>query len=422
MSRASVLWAAALASGILSLVSSIGTAQTLASTVPNPPEKVCVNNQCATTVSPPAGPHQVKWNPGHYMSSDAVLMAGKTMSYVQGEMDDLNNQDAILGYRVYISWGALEPTMGKYDFSVLDAILARLKTAYNKPKRLVIYLWLYGGSLGQNDGSVLPMYIQQGQNYGPSPVAGSYGWWGQNAKGQSAGRFAPALHRPAVMDRLIALVQALGARYDNEPYLEAINFEEDAAITQSASGYANPDPNYSDAAWLAQLERLLAATTAAFPHTNVIEDNSWFSHPAPGVALEQWMAANRIAAGSADMVGQSTIQTYGYGKLSDGMQTLIGVDPSGGTVDLRPKMASMIAIEYDEMVSPRYVPIGGPWTAVDLINALNQTYYASHAFWTHYFGNENFSVPVPAGAKWSNLARTLAANPLTHTAYPADYP
>ena len=115
---------------------------------------------------PAAGPHQVKWNPGHYMSSDAVLMAGKTMSYVQGEMDDLNNQDAILGYRVYISWGALEPTMGNYDFSVLDAILARLKTAYNKPKRLVIYLWLYGGSLGQNDGSVLPMYISRVKTMG----------------------------------------------------------------------------------------------------------------------------------------------------------------------------------------------------------------------------------------------------------------
>jgi hypothetical protein len=134
------------------------------------------------------------------------------------------------------------------------------------------------------------------------------------------------------------------------------------------------------------------------------------------------MAVNRIAAGSADMEGESTIQKYGYSQLSDGMQTLIGVDPNGGSVDLRPKMASMIAIEYDEMVSPRYVPIGGPWTAVDLINALNQTYWASHAFWTHYFGNENFSVPVPAGAKWSNLAATLAANPLTHTAYPADYP
>ncbi len=418
MNQASGLVVAVFASGILCLASSVSTGQTLASTVPNPPPRVCVNDQCATSTS--TGP--IKWNPGHYMASDAVLTAGRTIGYVQQEMDDLNNQDAILGYRVYITWGALEPTQGNYDFSVLDAILTRLKTAYNKPKRLVIYLWLYGGGVGRNDGSVLPLYIQQGQNYGPSPVAGSYGWWGQNANGQSTGRFAPALYRAAVMDRLVALVRALGAHYDNDPYMEAINFEEDASIAQSASAYANPDPNYSDAAWLAQLERLLTATTAAFPHTNVIMDNSWFDHPAPGVALEQWMASNRIAAGSADMFGQSTIQAIGYSKLSDGMQALIGVDPSGGTVDLRPKMASMIAIEMDEIASERYAPIGGPWSVVDLVNALNQTYHASHAFWTHYYGNERFATPVPAGAKWSSLAATLAAHPLTNVSYPANYP
>jgi hypothetical protein len=393
----------------------------LAGNVPNPPPQVCINNQCVQTPAGSTG-GKVKWNPGHYMASDAVMSAGKTLSYIQPEMDDLNHQDAIPGYRINITWGALEPTQGNYDFSVVDAILNRLKTAYNQPKHLLIYLWMYGGALRQNDGSVVPLYIQQGQQYGPSPVGGSYGWWGMNSNGASTGRYAPALYRPAVMARLIALVQALGQHYDGDPYFEGITFQEDSGIAQSASSYANPDPNYSDDAWLAQLERLLSASTAAFPHTNVIMDNSWFDRPADAVALEQWMASNRIGAGSDDMVGQTTIQKMGYAELSDGMQTLLGVDPNGGTTDLRPRMSSMMSIELDEMVTVRYVPWGGPWTAVDLVNALNNTYHASYAFWTHYFGNEVFSSPVPVGAKWSNLAATLAQNPLTNTGYPANYP
>jgi len=122
---------------------------------------------------------------------------------------------------------------------------------------------------------------------------------GQNANGQSTGMYAPALYYQPVMDRLIALVQALGQHYDAEPYFEAVDFQEDATIAQAASAYG-ANPLYSDDAWLAQLERLLPAATAAFPHTSIVMDNSWFDRPPDGVALEQWMASNRIAAGSAD--------------------------------------------------------------------------------------------------------------------------
>jgi hypothetical protein len=399
-----------------------------ASTQPDPPPQVCVNNQCVTTAAPPAGGTSssgpIKWNPGHYMASDAVIGAGKGISYVQHEMDDLNNQDAILGYRAWFTWGALEPTQGNYDFSVVDAVLARLKTAYNKPKRLVIGLWIYSqNAMGQNSGSAVPLYIQQNAAYGASPVAGSYGWWGKNSNGASTGMYAPSLYNPAVMNRFIALVQALGKHLDNEPYFEALVVQEDAAIAEAASGFGAPDPTYSDGAWLSQLERLLTAATAAFPHTSVVEQNSFFTRPAPAVALEQWMANNRISAGSADTAGQSSLSTYGTTIISDGMQTLLGVDANGGNVDLRPKMRAMMEIQSPDMIGPYFTSQGGPWAPLDFLKALNQTYYASHAFWTHLFGTEVFNgVPVPAADKWSNLAVTLAANPLVHTDYPPNYP
>ena len=392
---------------------------------PNPPPEVCVNNQCvATPPTGPSAPGSIKWNPGHYMASDGVMGAGRTLSYVQAEMDDLNNQDAVLGYRAWFTWGALEPTQGNYDFSVVDAMLARLKTAYNKPKRLVIGLWLYstGSWFSGNSGSTVPLYIQQNSAYGASPVNGSHGWWGFNAHGASTGMYAPALYNPAVMNRLIALVQALGQHLDQEPYFEALVIQEDASIAQAASGNGNPDPAYSDSAWLTQLERLLTASTAAFPHTSVVDQNSWFTQPQPAVALEEWMASNRIAPGSADTSGQSGISAYGTGILSDGMQTLLGVDKYGGSTDLRPKTRAMMDIQSPDIVGGYFSNQGGPFAPLDLINALNQTYEASHAFWTHLFGTENFGAPIPPAVIWSNLAPTLAQHPLTNTGYPANYP
>lgn len=376
--------------------------------------------QTAQRNSPP----QIKWNPGHYMASGAVMSAGRTLSYVRPEMDDLNHQNHVLGYRAWFTWGALEPTQGHYDFSVVDSLLARLKTAYDHPKRLVIGLWVYGQhALEPNDGRTIPLYIQQDPAYGASPVADSHGWWGRNANGKSTGMYALALYNPAVMDRFIALVQALGQHLDSEGYFEALVIQEDASVAQAASAFPPVDPNYSDDAWLTQLERLLTAATTAFPHTSVVMQNTWFDRPRSGIALEQWMAAHRIAPGSPDSWGQSSISKSGTAKLSDGIKTLMGVDTYGGTVDLRAQMSAMMEVQSPDMMGTYFESVGGPWTPIDFINAFNQTYKASHVFWTHLAGNESLgSGGVPPLVKWSNLAPVLEANPLTNTGYPANYP
>ncbi len=396
--------------------------QTTASTRPNPPPQICVNGQCATTPAPgPPDPvvtsGKIKWNPGHYMASNGVVYGGRSSSFVQSEMDDLNNEDAILGYRMFITWGALEPTQGNYDFSVIDAALTRLKTAYNKPKRLVIMLWLYGQhALNPNSPAVFPVYVQQNPSYGASPVAGSYGWWGQNSNGVSTGQYAPALYYQPVMDRLIALVQALGQHLDGNPYFEGFFIQEDSAIPQAAVNLGSKDPHYSDDAWLTQLQRLLSASTTAFPHTNVILANSYFQQPADTVALEQWMASHRISAGSADSLGQSAIATYGTGILSWGVQAHIGAPQYGG-IDYRPKMTVMMDVEQPDIDGGYFSKYGGPYTPTDIINAFNQTYHASHAFWTRLTG-PNFAPAI----QWTAVVAACAANPLTHTAYPANYP
>lgn len=401
--------------------------QAAAAITPDPPPQICVNGQCVATNTTPVGvvtSGAIKWNPGHYMASGTVLYAGGTIAKVQAEMNDLNNQDAMLGYRIWVTWGALEPTQGNYDFSVIDAILAQLKTGYNKPKRLVIGMWLYGQSaIGSSDFRVVPQYIQQNEIYGASPVAGRYGWWGKSAGGASTGMYAPALYYAPVMDRFIAMVQALGHHLDGDPNVEALYIQEDATLAQAASAFSPVDPHYSDDAWLAQVQRMLTAATSAFPHTSVVMANSWFDRPPYGVELEQWMAANRISAGSADTWGQSSLTSSGTSHLSDGIQTYLGVSQYGGNVDMRSKMSAMVEVQSPDLVGNYFRSYGGPWTPLDLINAFNQTYKASHVFWTHLVGTETvYGGTVPDAAKWPNLAAVCAANPLTNLQYPANYP
>jgi hypothetical protein len=58
------------------------------------------------------------------------------------------------------------------------------------------------------------------------------------------------------------------------------------------------------------------------------------------------------------------------------------------------------------------------YAPLDICNALNQSYKASHAFWTYLESNSQ----APAAALWPALAATAAANPLTNTTYPKNYP
>lgn len=398
------------------------SAWSLSTSQPSPPPQVCVNGQCVTTLLAAVNTGtsgKIKWNPGHYMASFQVVKGGDTsIGGMAGEMNDLNNQDAMIGFRMFITWAAIEPSPGKYDFSVIDATLARLKTAYNKPKHLVIEMWLYGQHAYSNgDTSIIPGYIQKDPAYGTSPVAGSFGWWGRNSGGVSTGIYAPALWYPPVMDRFIAAMQALGQHLDGDPYVEAVFFQEDSTLAQAAANLGSVDPHYSDDSWLTQLQRLLTATTAALPHTSVIMANSYFVNGASAVALEQWMADNRLAAGAADTLGQSAISTLGTTILGDGMRTYMGVDGNGGNVDLRPKMTAMMDVQSGDMYTGYFGKYGGPFTPVDIITALNNTYQASHAFWTRLYGTQ-----VPAAAQWPAVAAACAAHPLTRTAYPANYP
>jgi hypothetical protein len=77
------------------------------------------------------------------------------------------------------------------------------------------------------------------------------------------------------MDRLIALVRAMGARYDTNPWVEQFYLETismaDGALKADGASY---DQFYT------QYKRLLGAASAAFPHTIVHTKADWVLTPA----------------------------------------------------------------------------------------------------------------------------------------------
>jgi hypothetical protein len=368
-----------------------------------------------------SGSHSIKWNPGHYLASNAILGPGGqftvqppgTWNQFLAELSQLNNQDNVVGYTALVYWSALEPSQDKYDFSQISALLNYLKTHFNKPKHLVLVV-LPGKFASTDARGAIPNYIANNPMYGPSPVAGSYGWWGGKGNGVTA---VAALHRPAVMERWIKLHEKLGEVFNGDPNFEAIKIQEDSWVNGASMNNGAPDWNGATA--LANWENLITGTTTAFPNTNVIVENSWFAGELRTQQLEDFMLEHRVAPGTMDTLGQTWVDQHGGSLNNWGLNEYIGRDlspqfPALGP-DMRSRMHSMVYIEAPNMGV--YTTSNG-YTPADICVAINRSYAASHAFWV-YLGNNNTSRP---SANWSNVLATINKCPLVHTDYPQIYP
>ncbi len=405
------LWGAALVAALLSC----GAVEAQTAQKPSPPSQICVNDKCVATPSAAAA-GTIKWNPGHYMASYSIVKRGGQVD--QSELNDVLNAPAqIVGFRVFFNWDALESdTQGAYTFSYLDSLIAQLKA---KNKRLVLVV-LPGFFSGFRPPPI-PRYILTSSAYGPAPSGSwdglNYGWWGSSSYASGA-----SLQRTAVNERWIALHQALGARYDNEPYFEAIMLQETSWIEGTQVGA----PDLDNAAWLANRESMLEATLTAFPTTNVVEENSWTGTATLTQQEENWMSQHRVAAGNADTWGQSYISASGIAQaLPWGIAAYLGVQAPGSSItssDMRSSIPYMADVEGPDIGATYNGTVnipGGTWTPQDVLNALNQTYRATHAFWTRIVPSENTG--APAATMWSNLLPFLESNPLLNTAYPKSY-
>ena len=374
---------------------------------------------CSVQVASGGG-HSIKWNPGHYMGSGAILKTSGsfieqpagTWNQFLSEVKQLNNQDNVVGYAAFVYWSVLEPSQDKYDFSQVSALLTYLKTQLNKPKHLVLVV-LPGKFASTDARGAIPNYIANSPMYGPSPVSGSYGWWGGKGNG---GNSAAALHRPLVMERWIKLHQKLGAAFNGDPNFEAIMFQEDAWIAGAA--LANGVPDWNGATNLANWEDLIEATTRAFPNTNVIVQNTWLDNPKRAQQLERFMFEHRVAPSTMDTFGQTWVDQHGGTLNNDGLKEYIGRDISASSPalgrDMRSQIHSMVYIEGPNL---GVYTSGSGYTPADICVALNKSYTSSHAFWAN-LGNNT----PRASANWSSVLATINKCPLVNTGYPLIYP
>jgi hypothetical protein len=329
------------------LTSLATTALGAAARVPKAPSQVCIGSHCAVTSEDPSA--GIKWHPGHYMM---LRSRHRNPTVELREIDAIGNEPALQGVLVVWLWSDLEDGKGQYDFSVIDTYLKRLK-AQPLPKRLIIRI--EERAFNTTTGTSVPAYLKTDPAYN-----------GGEAK-MANGTVARIWEAP-VMDRLIALHQALGQKYDEDPNFEGISTEETAIGFSTAA----PAPaSFSNAALLAQLERLGGAARTAFSRSNVFMTTNYLGSDDQMTDLIRYSIANHLAVGGPDTWGRAFIDA---GKRT--LQSDMIVRGARGGPDLRGVVAIKSEVEDTELGG--YI---GAFAPADLYDVAFNTMRANYMAW-----------------------------------------
>jgi hypothetical protein len=330
------------------------------------------------------GAGEMKWNPGHYM----LMPKGESQAARLKYFDQIADEPVIKGAQVNYFWAQLEPKKGAYDFSVIEKDLARLRA---HGKHLVIVVT--DRSFGPGSKQIVPEYLLTEPEYGGGVV--------KTRSGESA-----RVWDAAVMDREIALYQALGRRFDEHPYVEGITSEE------TAMGFGSARPkDFSTGALAAQLRRWIVAVRAAWPHTNVFLYSNFLSGHLEDLIAE--CERNRCGAGGPDVLPPPHNGT-------DGERILRGAS-SGG--DYRGRMPIAFSVQSPELGGTK-----GTFTPRQLFEHAYQTLHVNYIFWMRntweggaeqkwstgilpYLRSINGRIHTECPSGWQDNCRSLESGP-----------
>lgn len=301
--------------------------------------------QTGTSSSPiscaPITGQLVKHHPGFYGDANTVISGtSDPIARVGFEMDICCATPGCLGYCVFMTWGAFETAQDVYAIAKLDALYTYLTTHFATPKRMALILEVGAFTNthpGSNDGSTLPLYLQQNVGlYGQAGYrvagvttqpAGASGWWGGDGNGNT---FCAQLHRTSVMNRFIKAIQAIGAWGDSKPYFEAIIFGENS-LWVGANSANGGGSGYSDSSATTTQTALMQAGAAAFPTTHVVYVNTYMQTVTPAQNLTNIIVNNRNAPGQTDTMGLTRINNAGGLLSSWGVAAYAGQLYAGST-------------------------------------------------------------------------------------------
>jgi hypothetical protein len=275
-----------------------------------------------------------------------LVYLGEDQALRLRHFDEIADEPVVRGAQVRYEWGDLEKSKGAYDFSIIERDLARLQS---HGKHLVIQIM--DRKFGKADPkTVLPAYLLTDADYG-----------GGAAKTNSG--FVARLWDPAVMDREIALFQALGRRFDAEPFVEGITGEE----TAMNLGQTRPE-GYTEAALAKQLGRWVTGVREAWPHTNVFLYTNFLGKELPGVVKE--CARSRCGVGGPDVFPAN--DTAGD-KIVKG---------AAGGIDYRGRIPVAYAVQEPELGGRK-----GTYTPAQLFDKAYNDLHANYIFWMRNLGS-----------------------------------
>lgn len=192
-----------------------------------------------------------KFHPGHYML--VWNSSGKRT------FDKIKDNPNILGVQKRYEWFELEPKKGEYDFSEIERDLSYLLSI---GKRLVIQIQSKGHEIP------VPEYTRTEEYDG-----GYFEGTGFNKKPH----YYAMRWNEKVVEREIALLKALGERFDDEPFIEALVLDETSVGIRKVpkDGPWNKrrwqDPSYTPKKYSDGLMAVMSGAKQAFPNTVVIQ-------------------------------------------------------------------------------------------------------------------------------------------------------
>lgn len=336
--------------GIIGCV--VAVPATLESATLQPPSSLCVQTlvglDCA---SEPVNADGVKWHPGHYV------------------MDNVNaviDQPHFKGMKAAYFWRDLEPVRGQYDFSAIEEDLRELS---KHGKRLFIQVGFKAFNAHARDRACAPEYAwDMGGVYAVNYEdieryrdAGKKGLWKCIAK----------LAEPKVIERIAALAQALGKRFNSEPYVEGVALPETAGI-----GGENVDISK----YVAGLEYLQREYKAAFPNTVVLQMANWLPR-ADMKSLMQHAYETKIGVSGPDLMPKRETDSSVHYPAFHGKMPLAMDNQRAEQFGISPAVAWDFAINDPNGLKVNYLFWGtnnsGIWDfgdkVVPLVNSRNGT-------------------------------------------------
>lgn len=373
-------WATPLALVPLLLLAATATAQV----TPRSPI-LCIDNDPECEAETPVAGAGIKWHPGHYMR----LSENASQSGHFANIDEIAGEGALRGVSLRLFWYELETSKGVYDFSTIDAYLDKIKKVNATARRpgglpelrLVIHVHERKFNASSPSG-IIPGYLMSESAYS-----------GGIAKTKN-GYIARSWEQP-VMDRYIALWQALGKRYDTDPYLEAITTGE----TTMGFGSEAPPDSYTSDAMHSQWRRLITAARAAAPHTNIVLNTNMLGTDEQMRATLNHLVSTRAAAGGPDILPGEILQAQ-----------RIWTGEVGG-VDYRGNLAIIHSMDAAGLGGGQ-----GDYLPQQVFDFAYKTLRVNYLIWVRN------TWAGTAAQQWdSGILPVIRANPTLHSACPKSY-